>query len=264
MPLATRWKVRKRASSAGFTLLELVLVIAIAGVLMALLLPALSNAKEKSRRSVCGQNMRQDIMALTMYGNDDKDGLLPSAIDNEGAFHSIRLSDSTFTNLVVTYLADESNSLYCPNLVYAVGKMGGYDPRVGYTIGYNYLAAEALPITPKGPDQGWTGPLKADETGEVIADANYWSTDSSQLMTVAPHAPGGSIVATPAVSSAASPMVNSASACPAPGATSAAMGAVGGNIGSLNGSVIWQPIHSMRQYPASIELDGSSAAFGNW
>jgi hypothetical protein len=46
-----------------------------------------------------------------------------------------------------------------------------------------------------------------------------------------------------------------------PGATSTVMGAVGGNIGSLNGSVVWRSIHSMTQYPAS--KDGMSA-FGNW
>jgi hypothetical protein len=38
------------------------------------------------------------------------------------------------------------------------------------------------------------------------------------------------------------------------------MGAMGGNIGSLDGSVIWRPIRLMSQYPAS--TDGS--ALGNW
>ena len=264
MPSATRWTERRRVSSTGFTLLELVMVVAIAGVLMALLLPALSSAKEKSRRSVCGQNMRQDIMALRMYSDyADNQGRLPPATDNRGAYHSIRLSDFTFTNLVFQ-LDGESNSLYCPNLVYYTGEMGGYDPSVGYTIGYSYLAVEPLPQTPKGPDEGWTGPLKADETGKVIADANYWSTISSLPMTVAPHTAGGSIVATPLVSGAAISSLQPASVSPAPGATSTAMGAAGGNIGSLDGSVIWQPIRLLKQYPASIELDGSSGAFGNW
>jgi prepilin-type N-terminal cleavage/methylation domain-containing protein len=250
-------------SSAGFTLLELVMVVAISGILMALLLPSLSKAKEQSRRSVCGQNIRQDLAALTMYGQDDKDGLLPAATDNKGAYHAIRLSDVAFTNLVA-YMAGESNSLYCPNLVYDTGRMGGYSPSAGYTIGYNYLAAATVPTTPLGPDQGWKGPLKADETGEVIADANYWSTGSSQLITVVPHASGGKIVATPAVGVAVNSSVQSKVAAPSPGASSTALGAMGGNIGSLNGSVIWRPIRSMKQYPASFELDGSSGAFGNW
>jgi len=248
---------RRRANSTGFTLLELMVVIAIAGVLMALLLPALSNAKETSRRSVCNQNIHQIIIALLMYGNDNPEELLPSAVGNKGDYHSIVLSDATFTNLVY-YMSGESNSLYCPNLVHATGTMGGYDPNFGYTIGYSYLAAAPLPNNVKGPDQGWTGPLKSSETGEVIADANYWTATSGQAMTVAPHTPGGGIAVsffTVAGSSAA----QSASTSPTAGATSAAMGAVGGNIGSLNGSVIWQTIRSMKEYQAS--TDG---AWGNW
>ena len=245
--------------------MELLVVVAIAGVLMALLLPALSNAKETSRRSVCNQNIHQVIIALLLYAGDDPDGQerLPDARGNMGDYHSIVLSDVTFTKLV-SYMSGGSNglggsnSLYCPNLVHATGKMGGYDPNFGYTIGYSYLAAAPLPNNVKGPDQGWMGPLKASGTGEVIADANYWSATPSQTFTVAPHTPSGSIVANFASFAGSSP-AHSVSTTPAAGTNSTAMGAVGGNIGSLNGSVIWQPIRSMKQYQAS--TDG---AFGNW
>jgi type II secretory pathway pseudopilin PulG len=231
-------------------------VICIAGVLMALLLPALSQAKEKSRRSVCNQDMRQVIFALIMYGQDDPYGRLPVATDNKGDYHSIRLSSVTFTNLVEDYLDGESNNLYCPNLVYATGTMGGYDPIVGYTIGYSYLAAQTQSAGPKGPSLDWTGPMKASETIEVIADANYWSTTPSLAMTLAPHTAGGPRVAKALVASA-----NAALPMPSPaGSASAAMGAKGGNIGFLSGSVFWRPINSMFQYPAS--TDGT--CLGNW
>jgi len=244
-------------------------VICIAGVLMALLLPALSTAKEKSRRSVCNGNLRQVIAALTLYANDDEHGFLPPANDNRGdAYHSILLSSFTFTNLVGSYLG-ESNVLYCPNLVYETGKMGGYDPDAGYTIGYSYLATIALPAIPQGPNQvqSWSGPLKATENGEVIADANYWSKpassvmamNSSRVITVAPHTSGGSSVLASQAGVPASAGVGSATARVAAGATSAAVGAMGGNVGSLDNSVIWLPIRAMKQYPAS--TDG---ALGNW
>ena len=257
---------RRRTSSAGFTLLELIVVVAIAGVLMALLLPALSNAKETSRRSVCNQNIHQVIIALLLYAGDDPDGQerLPDARGNMGDYHSIVLSDVTFTKLV-SYMSGGSNglggsnSLYCPNLVHATGKMGGYDPNFGYTIGYSYLAARPLENSGvKGPDQGWKGPLRSSDVGEVIADANYWSATPSQAMIVAPHTPGGGVVV-PFFTGAGSSATRSISASPAAGTNSAAMGAVGGNIGSMDASVIWRPIHSMKQYPAS--TDG---ALGNW
>ena len=64
-----RWLCRRR--SAGFTLVELLVVIAIIGVLIALLLPAISRAREASRGLTCKNNLRQFGIGLHLFADRD-------------------------------------------------------------------------------------------------------------------------------------------------------------------------------------------------
>jgi len=60
----------------GFTLIELLVVIAIIAILAAMLLPALSQARERARSAVCMNNLKQLMIAYIMYAADN-DGYQP-------------------------------------------------------------------------------------------------------------------------------------------------------------------------------------------
>ena len=58
---------RPQETSRGFTLVELLVVMAIIGVLMGLSIPAMQNMRELSRRSTCAQNLVRVSLALSAY-----------------------------------------------------------------------------------------------------------------------------------------------------------------------------------------------------
>jgi prepilin-type N-terminal cleavage/methylation domain-containing protein len=60
----------KRTSRAGFTLVELLVVIGIIALLISILLPSLNRARETANKVKCGNNLKQVFNAMLLYAND--------------------------------------------------------------------------------------------------------------------------------------------------------------------------------------------------
>jgi len=85
-----------KAHRTGFTLIELLVVIAIIAILAALLLPALSKAKQSAKKANCMSNMHQIGLATVIYAGDYQDWL-PMGIYTVPPYQS---ADLTLPNIV--------------------------------------------------------------------------------------------------------------------------------------------------------------------
>ena len=79
-----RFQGSRPARAGGFTLVELLVVIGIIALLIGILLPTLSTARNSARTVVCGSNLRQLGIGFTLYANGNDGSLPPGSTLNSG------------------------------------------------------------------------------------------------------------------------------------------------------------------------------------
>ncbi len=228
---------------SGFTLIELLVVIAIIGILASMLLPALASAKERGKRAVCINNLRQMAIANLVYAGDNNDQFF-SGIRDGGDSFLLSISTQMYTTISNQF---GERVFDCPNVFpftlpgITDTKNGRYQSGTGFYIGYHYHGGREFPT-----NANWTSPKKTtdapklateDDRLVLFSDANSWAINGGYRWVMVPHAKAGPVKRN-----------QSAFVYPSEGQTAKRMGATGGNVGYVDGSVIWKPMAKMRQY----------------
>jgi prepilin-type N-terminal cleavage/methylation domain-containing protein len=145
----------RHPSPHGFTLVELLVVISVIAILMGILMPVLSRARQYAYRVSCLSNLRQIGLVIQIYRDDNRHDF-PLARYMPAPFLSM-VDDPSIPQVFMTSLGGETKTFKCP------GDKTVYDVcETGAQTSYAYNAE----LAGREPDETWF-PLRGIDVPEI-------------------------------------------------------------------------------------------------